>query len=1051
MSSSDFFKDNEGEEPRMGGHIVAGIANLAAVKGYIVVAAKAKNSKELALYVTTNADVWHRAEFGDSRIEEDAYTILESTNYSIQVDVKTSDQSNMGELFSSNSNGTYFSPNIQHTNRNEYGIVDFEKIQDIQGILLVNVVDNWEEVEKTWLVAKTKKSQISFDDGRTWNALKAGDDDLHVHSVTDQRQNGKIFSSAAPGLVLGVGNTGKTLDTYANGDLYASDDAGETWWFALKGPHLYEFGGAGSVIIATSDKGDAEVLQYSVDFGHTWTKVDLPMPLQIFEVTTIPDSTSLKFLLSGMHHTTKGNEFYALSVDFSGVLDKCGEKQFTDWYPRMVEDKATCIMGHRQRFQRREPNATCLVDDEFHEPLPKSEPCKCDDKADFECDYNFKREDGKCVPAGPLVPPAGACEGDEKEFKGPSGYRKIPGNNCERTDGKQPDDEIMRSCNNTSTDPVGDDDDTIDNDIVFTMHTFKSRIKQFHYLEHAIKSGDDQNPDETVIVLTEDNEVYITHDQGKTWKPVPGVEGQILRLFPHPYNNDRVYLTTPTKKVYYTKDNGKNFHYFEAPEKPPDEKDGIQTLMFHPKEPDWLIFIGGKDCDPHADANCHTVAHVSQKGGEGDWHTLLPYVRKCQFVNREGRERLVLCEQYANEDITGPLQLLSSDDFFEHKVVHFEDVVNFATMAEFIVVASRTEDRTALNVSASRDAKTFALAEFPPKFEVPHQEAYTVLESSTDAIFLHVTVNANEGQEYGSIIKSNSNGTEYVMSRRDVNRDHAGYVDFEKIASLKGLAIANIVDNTKEVEEGSKKKLKTMITHNDGADWTLLPAPSKNSEGKAYCTAGDGIDKCALHLHGYSEKQARSTYGSPSAIGLVMGVGNVGPYLSNEESETYFSDDGGVTWSFVKEGRYMWDYGDQGGIIAIVKKGTTTSGMLYSLDRGKNWRVVNFNDKAVNIRAITSVPSDMSRRFLLWGDDFTVRVDFSKLFGGECVLSKDSDDYEYFEPKHPKQDKNCLFGVRTQYYRKKVTGKGKPCYNGPGLDRFDVEEHCPCIRQDFEW
>ncbi|OXV06146.1 hypothetical protein Egran_06086, partial [Elaphomyces granulatus] len=149
--SDDFFHDDEeGIETKLHKERpVSGILNSAAVTKYLLVAAKSQGTDELALYVTDDAIVWHHAEFGKHKLEEDAYTVLESTNYSIQIDVKNTGQSgSMGVLFTSNSNGTYFTRNIEHTNRNREGLLDFEKIANIQGIVLVNVVDNWEAVEE---------------------------------------------------------------------------------------------------------------------------------------------------------------------------------------------------------------------------------------------------------------------------------------------------------------------------------------------------------------------------------------------------------------------------------------------------------------------------------------------------------------------------------------------------------------------------------------------------------------------------------------------------------------------------------------------------------------------------------------------------------------------------------------------------------------------------------------------------------------------------------------------------------------------------------------
>ncbi|KAF2099599.1 Oligoxyloglucan reducing end-specific cellobiohydrolase [Rhizodiscina lignyota] len=1048
LTSDNYFKSSI--EPQMGGRVVNGMANMAAVKGYIVVAAKAETSRELALYITDDTNTWHRGEFGGHRIEEDAYTVLESTNYSIQIDVKTQDRADIGVLFSSNSNGTYFTQNIEHTNRNEFGIVDFEKIQDIQGIILVNTVQNWKDAEMSWIIPKDVESHISFDDGRTFEFMKVGDRKLHLHSVTEQKQNGKIFSSPAPGLVFGNGNMGKKLGRYDDSDLYASDDAGVTWWKAQDSPHLYEFGGQGSIVVAVVDKGDTDRLAYSYNHGKDWDTVKFPddHELKVYELTTIPDSTSLKFVLSGLRHTSKGYEFWIYSIDFSGTDKReCKDSDFEDWYARVDSDgKPTCIMGHKQRYRRRKADADCLVKNEFNEALPEPEQCECTDD-DFECDYNFRRdrEKNECVPAGTLAPPKDACSNEKDEFEGSSGWRLIPGNDCKRKSGAQKDDPIKRPCSDTKA-PVAS------GKISHKEHTFKEQVLQYFYLERLIEEEDDQDVEETIVALTSDGVAHITHDHGKTWSNIEGVEDNVIGLYPHTYDTDTIYLITSSEKVHYSKNRGKSFHYFTAPEGPPPRKE-IQLLMFHPDESDWLIWIGGKDCRGITNPNCHTVAHVTQKGGE-DWNTLLRYVEKCQFVSRTGSEKRVLCQQHVDEDLEAPLHLVSSDDWFAHKTELFHDVVNFATMSEFVVVAAKTEDKKWLQVNTSVDGSTFAPAMFPPGFQVPHQQAYTVLDSSTHAIFMHVTVNAAPGQEYGTIIKSNSNGTSYVMAIKDVNRDEDGYVDFEKMSGLEGVAIVNVVANIPEVDKGSRKKLKTKMTHNDGADWALIPAPEKDVEGNKYKCASDGIDKCSIHLHGYSERDdPRLTYASPSAIGLVMGVGTVGEFLSNDDTETFMSTDGGVKWKAIRKGNYMWEYGDQGSIVVIVEKGKSTRDLYYTLNEGAEWERYTFSDRDVDLTAITTVPSDNSRNFLLWGANFVINVDFTGLTSDKCRLDEDNpdsedNDYYLWEPKHPNQDTECLFGHVALYHRKKLDRK---CYNGPMIHKLhEIERNCTCTRRDFE-
>ncbi|KIX01649.1 uncharacterized protein Z518_09375 [Rhinocladiella mackenziei CBS 650.93] len=1059
LVSDDFF-DREKAEPALDdGRAVTGVISMAAVKGFVVAAAKSEGTDELALYVTKDASQWHRAEFGQHRINEDAYTILESTNYSMQVDVLGSRPSNpMGYLFTSNSNGTYFTRNIDHTNRNIYGHVDFEKVQTIQGIVLVNTVENWEEVERSTVADKKIISQISFDDGRTFQNLKAGDKQLHLHSVTDAKQAGRIFSSPAPGIVMGVGNPGKYLKDYNDGDLFVSDDAGVTWYEGLDGAHLYEFGNQGAVIVAVDNEEATSHIRYSIDHGKTWTKADLGEKVRAAFLTTVPDSTTLKFLMMGSRGSGAKTEWFMFKIDFEGLHGRvCGKDDFERWPARVDADgKPSCLMGHKQFFRRRKADAECFIDDEFKDPVPEFEPCVCT-KADFECDYNFIRDPNdrsKCLPAGPVSVSEGECKNEKDTYRGPSGWRLIPGNECNRKGGEELDKEIDRPCSDTVKKPVS-------GDIVVEKTNFNAdRFSEWYYLERGDKSD---RSDETIVMRTSERDIFITRDHGKSWEPI--LKGEpITAIAPNPHNSDVVFFLTSSKTVHYTIDRGDRFDQFSAPERPSNLR--LPTLKFHPQYKDWLLWAGAVGKDDH------TNVFFSKDRGD-HWQTLVRYARKCEFISREGEARsdqLIYCEQYEDENPDKNLRLLSSDNFFGDSTVHFPDILDFATMSEFIIVAAKTEDRQSLKVDASVDGRTFAPAEFPRNFHVDHQQAYTVLDSSTHAVFLHVTVNAMPDREYGAIIKSNSNGTSYVLTLSAVNRDNEGYVDFEKMQGLEGVAMVNIVSNPEETNHGEKKKLKSMITHNDGAEWALIPPPKKDASGNDYkCVkeANKAGPKCSLHIHSYTERADKSaTFSSPSAVGLMMAVGNVGEYLlpkDDESTDTFITRDAGITWTSVKKGSYMWEYGDQGSIIVIIKESQPTRSLFYTLDEGESWREFEFSPNVeMQIDAITTVPSDNSRNFLLWGREvgnnarqgiFTVHLDFGGLEERQrkCDLDEQNpvnDDYMLWEPKHPMQDSNCLFGHVAQYHRKRADAQ---CFNGKKIDHLhNIAQNCSCTRQDFE-
>jgi hypothetical protein len=1047
VMSSDFFKTEE--EPRVDGITIQGVTNLAAVKRYLVFAAKSKATVELALYVTDDAKTWRRAEFGEHKLEENAYTLLESTNYSMQVDVMPS-RSPIGNLLTSDSNGTQFTKNIDHTNRNYEGFVDFEKLANVQGVVLVNLVDNHKEVEKSRDAKKDLISKISFDDGHTWEDLKAGSKQLHLHSVTEQRNIGRLFSSSAPGMVMGVGNTGKTLTSYEKGDLYVSDDAGLNWKLAIEGPHLYEFGGQGSVLVAIADD-ETDEISWSLDHGANWSKTKLEKKVVPFALTTTPDSTSLKFLLIASIGKGKKATWQTVSLDFDGLHEReCKDKDFEVW-PARVDDKGKpiCVMGHIQKFKRRKADADCIVvNDNFADPEEESEKCECTNQ-DFECDYNFKLEDDKCVPAGPIQAPKDACQKEGASFEGSSGYRLVPGNQCKGgVDLAKP---VSRPCGDTKA-PFKNGE--ISSDVT----NFRGgKVVEYYYLEREPTARGD---DETVVMRTQERDVWITHDHGKTWHEI--LKGEdVLAIYPHQYIHDYVYFITPKDKVFYSAERGleKNYKYFKAPEAPTHEQ--IQIIQFHPKNKDWLIWTGGRDCSGSSKADCTSMAHVSFKGGD-DWEKLLPAVRKCLFVYREDRpesEKRIFCEQYENENHEEPLQLISSDDMFVHKNTLKSNVINFASMSEYIVVAIRDEDQKSLKVDASIDGVTFADARFPHNFNVPHQQAYTVLDSSTHAVFLHVTVNGKEDQEYGSLLKSNSNGTSYVLSASEVNRNRNGFVDFEKMQGIEGVALINRVANAKDVDGGASKKLKTYITHNDGAAWALIPRPNDppSEIGKPFDCRSSG-DKCALHLHGYTERaDPRDTFSSASAIGMMLATGNVGEFLGRkDEADTFITRDGGLSWNMVATGNWMWEYGDQGSIIVIVKQGESTNSVRYSLDEGASWKEYKFGADMI-VDDISTLPSDTSRNFLLWGriggKVSTVNIDFSGLKerSEKCQIDESNtgkSDFDLWSPKHPLSGDDCLFGHVTEYHRKKLD---RNCFIGRQPETLhSIARNCTCTREDFE-
>jgi hypothetical protein len=313
FSSTDYFeKETKVENLGIEGRGARGVIALAIVSKFAVAALKDTTpggNGDMKLYVSTDAKEWKRAHFphgSSARLRENAYTVVESTTHSLGVDVILDDHRSIGTFFVSSSQGTEFVQSLKDTNRNEAGYVDFETLYGVEGAGIANVVHNAQEVESR-RAAKQLSSRITLDDGRSWAYLKApakdadgkavgcdvdGDEtkcSLHLHSVTVPHNYGRIFSSPAPGFVMGVGSIGAYLKPYTECDTFLSTDAGLTWKMVHKDAHIYEFGDQGGILIMANDEEGTDHIMYSLDLGKTWY-VDsdvLLVPCNLTHITLI--------------------------------------------------------------------------------------------------------------------------------------------------------------------------------------------------------------------------------------------------------------------------------------------------------------------------------------------------------------------------------------------------------------------------------------------------------------------------------------------------------------------------------------------------------------------------------------------------------------------------------------------------------------------------------------------------------------------------------------------------------------------------------------------
>jgi hypothetical protein len=335
------------------------------------------------------------------------------------------------------------------------------------------------------------------------------------------------------------------------------------------------------------------------------------------------------------------------------------------------------------------------------------------------------------------------------------------------------------------------------------------------------------------------------------------------------------------------------------------------------------------------------------------------------------------------------------------------------------------DDSSTIKFVLSVNGDIWAEAVFPSGFVLPEM-GYTLLDASDGNIFLQALTNRDLG--FGRLFRSNWNGTFFSYSLDNVNDDMRGHVDFEKLSGLKGVILANQLENSMELQNGGSKALKTKISYDDGHSWGTLKPPLRDSKGVEYkCTEG-----CSLHLHAFTERRdKRDTYSSPTSAGLMLGVGNVGEYLTDyNDGRTFMSRDAGFTWIELIDDAYMYEIADSGAIVILTNDETSSDTIKYHLQLDNFRYSINYGDDIQDLQIsdkigggllratnIITEPSGTTSHLIVIGvikggtqDQKTalLHLDFSNVWSRDCALNDDNvkNDFE----KWSFMNGTCQFG-----------------------------------------
>lgn len=573
---------------------------------------------------------------------------------------------------------------------------------------------------------------------------------------------------------------------------------------------------------------------------------------------------------------------------------------------------------------------------------------------------------------------------------------------------------------------------------------------------------------ETILILTSERQAYRSENSGFSWKPI-SFGSETLKI------DKIIFSKADSKLTAFLSKEGKNWYSEDCGKtiKTLNYQSLMEDFRFHPKMRTWGLAVSWNKCSEVLESECtksRTLFLTKDLGST--WTQILDFVVQfswghsgldTEILKSVPLERIYVTrnnnpDSERKSGWSTDVDFMYSDNFFDSKEVLVTYGNKFLLADKFILVATAVvedSDEVRLMVASSPDIETFYQVELPVK-RIP-EHSYTLLDTSEGSIFLHVNHYGSKSN-YGTIYISDGTGRRFSISLMHNARGSSGYCDFDKVKGLEGIYIANIFDKNhlltdndeKVTKKEAKKFQKTVITFDKGGEWKSIEPPERDSASKRIICEDD----CSLHLHSVTSSFS-PVYSNENAIGIILATGNVGRYLSYKEDElnTYLSRDGGLTWTEVKKGEFIYDMGDHGAIILMADSQKATDTLYFSWNEGMSWEKILI-DSPLEVENILIEPTSTSQKFLVYGErdgkGVTVAVDFSTYHEPMCrkpdKAGSSESDYEIWTP-HDLMTSGCLMGRKVEYVRRKQDAE---CFNGEEFERPKFIENCECTDEDFE-
>ena len=120
--------------------------------------------------------------------------------------------------------------------------------------------------------------------------------------------------------------------------MYLSSDGGHTWAEVLSGPHVFEIGDHGGIILAASSKqliqllrkfkfnyffkfakdlNKTSIIKYSWDEGATWAEYDMKKSFYVEAIATEPSNMEQRFIVYGKASNNSTDDSVVVMIDLT--------------------------------------------------------------------------------------------------------------------------------------------------------------------------------------------------------------------------------------------------------------------------------------------------------------------------------------------------------------------------------------------------------------------------------------------------------------------------------------------------------------------------------------------------------------------------------------------------------------------------------------------------------------------------------------------------------------------------------------------------------------